>query len=200
MKVLFYDTETTGLPDFKARSDDPCQPRVTQLCAELCDDQTGEVLAGLNTLIGPDGWTIPEELEKLTGITTAKCDTFGLPMDMVLPLFIDMWTKADGRVGHNESFDMRMIRIELFRHKAYGEKFADHWKAGTAFCTMQKAKPIMNLPPSEKMVASGMKGPKSPNLAEAYLHFTGQPLENAHNAAVDVMACKAVYFALKNRG
>lgn len=197
MKILVYDTETTGLPDFKKRSDDPCQPYITQLCAELLDDATGEVFAGLHTLIAPDGWTIPEDLEKLTGITTAKCQEVGLPMNAVLPIFIGLWTRADGRVAHNESFDMRMVRIELFRHKAYGEKFADHWKAGTAYCTMNKAKSIMNLPPSEKMVKAGMPGPKSPNLGEAYLHFTGQKFEGAHNAANDVMACKAVYFALK---
>lgn len=197
MRVLFYDTETTGLPDFKKPSDDPCQPRITQLCAELCDDKTGEVLAVLNTLIGPDEWTIPEELEKLTGITTEKCKVVGLAMDMVLPLFIDLWSKADVRVGHNESFDMRMVRIELFRHKAYGEQFADKWKAGKAYCTMGSSQAILNLPPSERMIASGRRGPKPPNLSEAYQHFTGHPLENAHNAAVDVMACKAVYFALK---
>jgi DNA polymerase-3 subunit epsilon len=197
MRILFFDTETTGLPDFKKPSDDPCQPRITQICAELVSEDTGEVYAGLHTLIAPDGWTIPEKLEKLTGITNEKCRAVGLPMDLVLPLFIDLWTKADGRVAHNESFDMRMVRIELFRHKAYGDKFADHWKAGAAYCTMTRAKPIMNLPPSPKMVAAGMRGPKSPNLGEAYRHFTGEDLENAHNAAVDVMACKAVYFALK---
>ena len=197
MKILFYDTETTGLPDFKKPSEDSCQPRVTQLSAELVDDETEEVLAGLNTLIKPDGWTIPEELEKLTGITNAKAKAVGVPMSLVLPMFIELWTLSDGRAGHNESFDMRMIRIELFRHGAYGEQFADKWKAGKAYCTMGSSQAIINLPPSERMIASGRRGPKPPNLGEAYQHFTGQPLENAHNAAVDVMACKAVYFALK---
>jgi DNA polymerase-3 subunit epsilon len=45
----------------------------------------------------------------------------------------------------------------------------------------------------------GRKHPKSPNLGEAYEFFTGRKLVNAHDAAVDVAACKAVYLALKER-
>ncbi len=203
MKALIYDTETTGLPDWNKPSEDPCQPRITQLCAELIDDDTGEVLAGLHTIIKPDGWTIPPDLEKLTGITNDKAYSCGVPMALVLPMFIEMWERAEHRVAHNESFDMRMVRIELMRHEGFkdlhdggGMTFADAWKAARAFCTQKESQKILNLPPTEKMMATGRKGPKAPNLGEAYQFFTGKPLENAHNAAVDVAACKAVYFAL----
>lgn len=198
MKSLFYDTETTGLPDWAKPSEDPCQPRITQLCAELVDDETGEVLAAMHTLIKPDGWTIPPDLEALTGITTQRCEDFGVPMALVLPVFIQMHDCANHRVAHNESFDMRMIRIELFRDGAT-EVEADLWKKAPAFCTCNSAKPIVNLPPTPKMLAKGMNSPKPPNLGEAYLHFTGKKLEGAHNATIDVAACKAVYFALRER-
>ena len=197
MRSLIYDTETTGLPDLNKSSDDPCQPRITQLCAELIEDETGEVLAGLHTLINPDGWVIPPDLEKLTGITTEKAASVGLPMTLGLPAFLAMWGRSDHRVAHNESFDMRMIRIELFRNPAYGEQFADKWKSSKAFCTQTQSQKILNLPPTARMIASGRRGPKRPNLGEAYRHFTGNELLNAHNATVDVMACKTVYFALK---
>jgi len=196
MKALIYDTETTGLPDWAKPSEDPCQPRITQLCAELIEDQTGEVLAGLNAIIKPNGWTIPPDLEKLTGITNAKAEAVGINMALVLPVFLALWRCADLRVAHNESFDMRMMRIELFRDTRYGEATADGWKAGKAFCTCNESKKILNLPPTEKMIATGRRGPKPPNLGEAYLHFTGKELLNAHNAAIDVAACKAIYFAL----
>ena len=48
------------------------------------------------------------------------------------------------------------------------------------------------------MVAARRKGPKSPNLGEAYKHFTGQDLVGAHDALVDIMACKTVYYGIKN--
>jgi DNA polymerase III subunit epsilon len=203
MKALFYDTETTGLPNWSAPSEDPSQPRITQLCAELVDDDTGEVYAVLNTLIQPDGWTIPADLEALTGITTDKARAVGAPMAAVLPMFVHLWQRCDVRIAHNESFDMRMVRIELMRHPLYREPIdglpmADHWKAGKALCTQVKSTPILKLPPTPKMIATGRNHHKSANLGEAYRHFTGKELEGAHNAAVDVAACKAVYFALKS--
>lgn len=204
--ILAYDVETAGLVLWDKPSDHPDQPRVTQIACELIDDETRETLAGMHVIIKPDGWTIPEEIQKLTGITMEKASAFGVPMNIVLPTFLGMWQKAEVRVAHNESFDMRMIRIELMRHPDYKDQllsgtstsFADYWKAGKAFCTMNASQPILNLPSTTRMRASGRSGPKPPNLGEAYLHFTGKPLEGAHNAMVDVAACKAVYFAIKD--
>jgi DNA polymerase-3 subunit epsilon len=116
-----------------------------------------------------------------------------------------MWTATDLRCAHNESFDMRMLRISIMRDQNYsvatvdqGVPFADHWKAGAAYCTQSNSVKICNIPPTAKMVAARRKGPKSPNLGEAYQFFTGQKLEGAHNAKVDIMACKAVYYGIKN--
>lgn len=185
MKVLVYDLESTGLPVYEKPSDDACQPRVTQLCAELFDDATGEVHSVLHTLIKPDGWTIPDEIAALNGITTARCEATGLPMKNVLSLFLDMWRKCEVRVGHNEGFDARMTRIEIFR--AGGSRsLADGWKTAPAFCTKNKASPIMKIG-------------KTPTLSQAYEFFAGTPLVGAHNAVVDVMACKLIYTHLKQR-
>lgn len=196
MNLLFYDTETTGLPNFKAPSDDPAQPYITQLAAKLVDGETREVHASINFLITPQGWIIPPDLEKLTGITTERAIKFGVPIGVALPLFLNMWRMADRRVAHNESFDARMIRIMMFRDDAFSEESADKFKAGLGYCTMNAAKPVCKLPPSERMLAKGMTGFKAPNLGEAYEFFTGNKLKGAHNAAVDVAACMAVYFAL----
>lgn len=201
--VLAYDSETTGLPNWSAPSEDPSQPRITQLCAELFDDDTGEVYAHMNTLIKPEGWVIPPELEELTGVTTAKCEAVGAPMADVLMHFTSMWLRAGIRIGHNESFDMRMVRIEIMRHHylATAEKdgvtFADFWKQGVAYCTQGNSTKIVNLPPTPKMIAAKRNHAKSPNLAEAYEFFTGKKLDGAHNASVDVAGCKAVYFGIR---
>jgi len=202
--ILIYDTETNGLPNWSVPSEDPSQPHVTQLAAELCVEETGETIATMNRLILPDGWDIPQELQDMTGITMERAMAEGLPAQEVMHEFIEMWKGADSRVGHNESFDMRMLRIELMRHPVYSgtvvgenQSFADYWKAAPAYCTMGNSIKICNIPPTAKMLAAKRKGPKSPNLAEAYKHFTGLDLVGAHDAMVDIMACKAVYFGIK---
>jgi DNA polymerase-3 subunit epsilon len=157
----------------------------------------------MNVLIKPNGWTIPDDVAALTGITTATCEAYGVPIDTALANFIELWMRADERVAHNESFDMRMVRIELVRHAHYSGQavgelpFADYWKAAPAFCTQSKSTKLINLPPTEKMLRAGRNTPKSPNLAEAYKFFTGRELENAHTADADMRACKDVYFGLR---
>lgn len=75
--------------------------------------------------------------------------------------------------------------------------FHEEWKAAPAFCTQGNSVKIINLPPTAKMLAAGRKHAKSPNLGEAYEFFTGKKLEGAHNAAVDLAACKAVYLGIQ---
>ncbi|WP_434627541.1 3'-5' exonuclease [Chromobacterium sp. CV08] len=192
--ILFYDTETTGLPNWSAPSDDPSQPHVTQLAAELVDEDSGEVLDSMDMLIQPDGWTIPDDVAELTGITTERAAEFGVPLAQAMEAFLKLWAQVERRVGHNETFDARMIRIELMR--LYGDERADEWKAGASFCTCSNSTKLVNLPPTEKMLAAGKKNAKPPTLAEAYEFFTGQRLEGAHNAMVDVAGCRAVYFGI----
>lgn len=206
--ILIYDFETTGLPLFKEPSEHPGQPHFTQLAAELCVEETGQVLGSMNMLVKPEGWTIPEDLQALTGITMEKAERYGVPAKVALDAFLELWCNADLRVGHNESFDARIARIAIMRcaywsgeamQTGAGEiPFADYWKAAPAFCTQTNSSKILNLPPTEKMVAKRMKGPKSPNLGEAYYHFTSKVLDGAHDAQVDIMACKAVYYGIKN--
>ncbi|MGT2505723.1 hypothetical protein [Cupriavidus basilensis] len=90
-----------------------------------------------------------------------------MPIEKALALLIGLWRKADLRVAHNESFDARMIRIEMMRMLDHDAPIHDQWKATPAFCTQSKSTKIINLPPTEKMLAAGRRTPKSPNLGEA---------------------------------
>jgi DNA polymerase III subunit epsilon len=69
---------------------------------------------------------------------------------------------------------------------------------GAAECTQALSTPILKLPPTEKMLRAGFRKNKSANLGEAYQFFTGRPLQGAHSAMVDVDACMACYFAMKD--
>lgn len=190
---LFYDCETTGLPNWKAPSEDPSQPYICQLAAILLNDSLDEV-AVLNAFIKPQGWVLNPELQQLTGITMEQLETQGIPIADALNQFFDLVSKASLVVAHNESFDARMLRIQLKRAK--DEARAEAWEKRKSACTMAITTPILMLPPTPKMVAAGFTKPKSPKLEEAYRHFhDGADFEGAHNALNDVRATINVYYA-----
>jgi hypothetical protein len=128
--IIFYDTETNGLPQWNLPSEDPSQPHVTQLVAELCDERSGNTIATMDVLIKPNGWTISDDLAQLTGITTERAIAEGIPLADALQQFTGMWRRTAMRVGHNESFDARMLRIEYFRVLPVDDPFHDQWKGG----------------------------------------------------------------------
>lgn len=195
--LLFYDSETTGLPVWNQPSDHPDQPHITQIAA-LLTDEAGNKLASLDLLIRPDGWTIPVDLQALTGITMERAEHGGVPELAALSAFETLWRRASLRIAHNESFDARILRIGFKRFAGICEP--DEWKNSPAACTQVLSTPILKLPPTERMIAAGRsRQNKSPKLAEAYEFFTGKPLSGAHNAMIDVMGVKAVWFAIQER-
>ncbi len=202
--LLGYDSETSGLPLFKEPSEHPDQPHLIELAAKLVVEDTREVVGNMNVLIQPVGFVISQEITDITGITQDMAMRYGVPLAQALEMFVALWRNADVRVAHNETFDNRIMRIafkrdEVFNAEMVGtEEFADHWKAAPAFCTQTNSTRILNLPPTPKMAAKNMKGPKSPNLGEAYEFFTGRKLEGAHRAMVDVDAAIDVYFGIKD--
>lgn len=203
MLLFFYDTETTGLPLFGEPSEDPRQPHLVQLGAALVDSETRQVEASIDLIVRPDGWEIPDEVAKVHGITTEKARRFGVPEYVALGAFIAMWQQAEKRVGHNEAFDARIVRIGLMRPgpagtRIWSDEFADMWKAAPAECTCKMAEPLCQLPPTDKMVRAGFNNFKKPKLEEAYRHFFGHEMENAHNAMADVRACMDIYWAMKD--
>lgn len=200
---IFFDTETTGLPLFSEPSEDPRQPHIVQLAAELVNLDTREVVEDLNVIIKPNGWESCPEALATHGITTERGLAEGIDEAVALERFLAMWLKAQGRVAHNEQFDARIIRIAIKRfidplNRDLAVPASDVWKAAPAECTQRLATPICKIPPTAKMIAARRNHHKSANLGEAYKHFTGQDLQGAHNAMVDVDACKVVYFAIQD--
>lgn len=195
--ALAYDSETTGLPIFAEPSEHPDQPHIVQLAALLIDLDTGKKLQSMDVIIRPDGWTIPDEVANIHGITTEHASDVGIPEKIAVAMFMELWG-GRLRIAHNESFDARILRIAQHRFPdVYGEPQLVAWKEGKAECTARMATPILKLPPTAKMIAARRTHHKTANLGEAYQYFMGKPLENAHSAMADVEACVAVYFAIQ---
>lgn len=199
--ALFYDSETQGLPLFSEPSEHPGQPHIVQLAACLVDLDLRKTIASMDVIVRPDGWTIPTEGAAIHGITTEHALDVGIPEAQAVDMFMSLW-RGRTRIAHNESFDARILRIALKRHVDPRDTNlaippSDEWKASRAECTQLLSTPILKLPPTEKMKAAKRFHHKSANLSEAYLHFTGRELQNAHSAMADVQACMEVYFAIK---
>ncbi len=188
--ILFYDTETTGLPDWKSPSESETQPHLVQLGAILADADTRKVISTLDLIIKPDHWEIPAEVSDIHGITHEKASQVGVREADALSLFIQM--VGGKRVAHNKTFDQRIIRIGLKRY-GHSDETIDRWaEKDNHDCTMLMAKPILKLGPK------GRYGFKPPKLAEAYEYFTGKELQNAHTAMADAQACMEIYWAMQD--
>lgn len=194
--ALFYDTETNGLPLWNEPSNHPEQPHIVQLAAHLVDTDTRNILQSINLISRPFRWTIPDKVAEIHGITTHIATSIGVNESVIVSAFLDLWIASDIHVAHNASFDARIMRIGIMRHNT--EEMAERWKddgEGTV-CTMNMAKPIVKMPPTDKMKAKNMTGFKAPTLSEAYEFFFNKKLENAHSALADVDACMAIYFKM----
>lgn len=199
--ALFYDTETQGLPLFTEPSDHPDQPHIVQLAACLVDLTSRKTIASMDVIVRPDGWTIPAQVAAIHGITTEHALDVGIPEAQAVDMFMSLW-RGRTRIAHNESFDARILRIALKRYvdprdTSLAIPPSDDWKASRAECTQLLSTPILALPPTAKMRAAGRNHFKSANLGEAYKHFTGKDLQDAHSAMADVQGCMEVYFAIK---
>lgn len=193
-KIVVWDTETQGLPKFNEPSESPEQPHIVQIGARMIETDTWSVLSTLDVICRPEGWTIPDDVAAIHGITTEMAADVGVPESLAVEMLMDM-IGPRLMVGHNMPFDIRMVRIACFRF--FEAASSEEWAARQYECTQAMATPILKLPPTQKMRAAGRHHHKSANLSEAYRFFTGRELVGAHSALVDVDACAAVYRAIK---
>jgi DNA polymerase-3 subunit epsilon len=194
--IHFYDFETNGFPLWKKPSNDPGQPHIVQVASVVVDSDTRKTVSSFEYIACPDGWEIPDEVANIHGITTGRAGEVGVPEQFIVNSVLVHHIMSYLRVGHNESFDARIMRIALLR---FGEDdAAEIWKAGNAECTQRLATPIVQAPATEKMKAVGRHGNKTANLGEAYEHFFGEKFEDAHTAMADVQATMAIYWAMKD--
>lgn len=195
MRVLIFDTESTGLIRSTSYSD-ANNPYLASIAALLYDTEANRIISSLNTLIHPAGWEMPPEAEAVNGLTTQYlCDT-GVPAQAVIPLFMNIASKADLVVGHNVEFDIKIMSAALWRHitKEHNDDFAreliaNHWLTLPTFCTMKESK-------NEVQALNKSGRLKYPKLTETYKHFFGKDLDRAHSANADAVATLEIYLVL----
>lgn len=199
MLRLAYDTETSGVPDYKRPSDDPSQPRVVQLACALFEE-TGRVVEQFEGIVQPDGWEIPQGAIAVHGLTLETCQKLGQPIKYVLQRFEDMASRAVEHVGFNTSFDQKLVRGEMFRCGMRQRNVPYRLDPIPVVNLQPAATKLCKLAPTEAMMATGRKTFKTARLGEAMQILLGRRLDRAHDAMADVIGVVDLWVYLKDRG
>lgn len=178
--VLFFDTETTGIPERSWNWDTDFEqyPHVVQMAwLHGCKVETH--------IIRPDGWEIPQETVDVHGITTEYALEHGEPFASVVDMFIQDCHDAGLICGHNIHFDTSIIKANILR-----ELGREYYDANDVENALYKGKRIDTMRPTMKWVDARMANGrlKFPNLSELYSRcFPGESFP-AHDALEDVKA------------
>jgi DNA polymerase III epsilon subunit-like protein len=192
MKIIVFDTETTGLPE--GRNPSICEtkkwPHIVQLSYILYDTEERRVLMYNDDIIRiSDDVKISEESSSLHGITRSMCKRKGISIRDALDNFNKTLIQAEYAVGHNISFDKRVIMVESIRNKM-SQYFTIDGIRKKEFCTMKSSVDICKI---EKISRDGEKYFKYPSLTDLYGKFFGKVPKNIHNSLVDVIMCLRCY-------
>lgn len=186
---VFFDTETNGLAkNWKApMSDVDNWPRIAQIAWQIYDENE-ELVSEFNSMIKPDGWTIPKEQFFIdNNMSTERCEEEGVDIKPVLEKFIEDVGNSKHLIAHNMKFDDNVVGAEMIRA---GISFK---KEPSKICTMQESTNYCKMQPFRYGTY------KWPTLLELHEKLFGEGFDGAHDAMADVKAAAKAFFELKNR-
>jgi DNA polymerase III epsilon subunit-like protein len=202
MKVLVFDTETTGLPqktdDGKKLSiyDFDKWPNIIQISCILYDMDTNDVvIKNYYIKINNDVVISLGSFEK-HNITREYLHIHGIDIVTALNEFNELVNISDVIVGHNISFDKRMVFVECLKNKItqHFTKYTNNIPIRkTEFCTMRKTTEFCNIVRHTKTTNKPYF--KTPSISELYLILFPEsklPTE-LHNSLVDTLITLKCY-------
>lgn len=191
---LFFDTETTGLPrNYDAPSTDVDNwPRLVQL-SWIVTDNYQNTISQHNVYVKPNGFTIPVEATKIHGITTQYATEEGINIKEALNMLRSDLENVDYVVGHNISFDEKIIEAECYRISQDIIDLFSFFPQET-LCTMKSTVDFCKIPMKYSF------GYKYPTLQELHKKLFGSTFSGVHNAFSDISATMKCFWELKRRG
>ena len=181
MKVLVFDTETTGLPEGKNPSiyETNKWPHIIQLSYIVYDSETNELITVEDDYINiAFSVNIDPDSEKIHKISREMLKN-GIPIGVALEKFNKYSNMSDLLVGHNVSFDKRMIMVEGIRNKI-------RMTVNDTYCTMKNSIELCKI---EVIGNNGDKYFKYPKLSELHVELFKKEPKNTHNALIDILIC-----------
>lgn len=178
---LFFDTETNGFPP---------AARMTQLAFMLYNEE-GELMLQFESIIKPDGWTVPKEKFFIdNNMSTERCEEEGIEVFDALRTFQEALKLCKYKIAHNINFDNQIVSKEI---KLAGIEPA-LFQFKKQFCTMMSTVDFVGA------INKWGKPGKWPKLEELHIKLFGENFDGAHDALADVKAMAKCFFELKRRG
>ena len=209
MRILVFDTETTGLPQTKILNPDTLHqwPTIVQFSYIIFDLSFNEIVESKDYIIKvPKNIEITEDSAKIHGITNEISSNMGIPIDEALNEFFHYLRDVDWIIGHNISFDINMVKVELLRI-IYGQKLTAQqlksYKYDLHFitnyknicCTLQDSIEFCNIQAIDKFGRPYLKYPKLMELHQKL--FDASP-NNLHNSFNDILVTLRCFMKLKH--
>lgn len=209
MRVLVFDTETTGLPKTKIISPDTLDlwPFIVQFSYIIYDISSNKIVKSKDYKVKlPENILIPEESTKIHGITNEISRQFGVPIEQILIDFCSDVKTVDKLIGHNIVFDINMVKIELLRliyNKTLSRRQLTSCKHDlyliTNFkdicCTLKDSVNFCNIQSIDKY---GKMFLKYPTLSELHQKLFSISPNNLHNSFHDIIVTLRCYMKLKH--
>ena len=188
MSILFFDTETTGIPiNHEAPiSNIDNWPRIVQLAWIVCD-KNRNIKSKNNYIVRPEGFVIPTSASKIHGIDGAYAEKVGKPIHHIMKEFYTDLKSSNLIVGHNIDFDIKIVGSEMYR---LGIENICNTKPN--ICTMKSSIEYCSFETNH--------GSRYPKLQELYTKLFSRPFENAHDAFSDIKATFDCFWKLVDLG
>jgi len=192
MKVLIFDTETTGLPEGRNPSIYETQkwPHIIQLSYIVYDSETNDIVTLEDDYISiGDDVIIQPESQKVHNISRELLSSKGIPIEQVLEKFNKFSDMSDMLVGHNVSFDKRMVMVEGIRNKI-------RMNIHSTYCTMKNSVELCKI---QRFWPNGDMYFKYPTLSELHDELFKKIPKNTHNALIDILICMRCFVKIELR-
>lgn len=195
MKVVIFDTETTGLPKMSLSKtpqieDSLKYPHIVQFSYVVFDTSNNTIIKIYDKVIGiPADIEISKESIALHHITREIIDAQGIQIEEALLEFLTDFAEADMVVGHNIQFDNNMVIMELRRNiHIFEEELIAHYQTSDKFyCTMKNSIELCAIKVCYKNSTKTYN--KFPKLVELYAFLFRQTPTKLHNSLNDVIIC-----------
>ena len=190
MKVLIFDTETTGLPEGKNPSiyDTQKWPHIIQLSYIVYDTETNDMITLEDDYISiGEDVIIQAESQKIHNISRDLLTDKGIPIKQALEKFNKFSQMSDLLVGHNVSFDKRMVIVEGIRNKI-------RMNTHDTYCTMKNSIQLCKI---QRFWPNGDTYFKYPSLSELHEELFKKTPKNTHNALIDILICMRCFIKIE---